>query len=105
MTPRTLSTVYEMGVVVRSGDTGTSSLVFLAGRPRPGGVRSALPLHHFVDPDRGERRRASFGNGIVAIDPQLFTDGDRPLAVLGEVDADFRQAHVHRPFHFGNGGR
>src|SRR5437870_2552183 len=61
---------------------------------------STLPPHHFVDPDRGEWRCASFGTRIVAINPQLFTDRERSLAVFGEVDADCRKAAVHRPLHF-----
>src|SRR5262249_60795145 len=64
-----------------------------------GGACSTLPLYHFVDPDRGKWRRASFGARIVAIDPERLSDGDGPLAELGEVDADFRKGAVHRPLH------
>src|SRR5262245_12513380 len=67
-------------------------------------VHSPLPLHHVVDPDRSEGGRAALRHGIVAKDAQLLADRDRPLAELGVVDADFRQAHVHRPLHFGNSG-
>src|ERR1041384_3242435 len=64
---------------------------------------SALPAHHGIDPDRGERRGATLRTGIVAIDSQLFSNGDGPLAVFGEVDSNFSQSAIHRPLHFGSG--
>ena len=68
--------------------------------PRSGGVRSALPAHHCVNPDRGEGGRAILRHGIVPIDSQLLAYGDGPLAVFGEVDSDCRKSIVHRPLHF-----
>src|SRR4051812_42516695 len=65
--------------------------------------RCSLPPHHFVDPDRGEWGCASFGTRIVPVYSQLLTDRDGPLAMVGMVDADFRETGVHRPLHFGGG--
>src|SRR5262249_5713409 len=67
-------------------------------------VGSLLPTYHFVDPDRGEGRRATLRYGIVPVDSQLLANGDGPLAVFGVMDADFRQAGVHRPLRLGSGG-
>jgi hypothetical protein len=46
-------------------------------------MESPLPFHQFVDPDRGKRRGASLGGGVVTIDSQLLSNGERPLAMLG----------------------
>src|SRR5262245_17684292 len=67
----------------------STNMVFLLGFER--WTCSALPLYHFIDPDRSERRRAAFGTRVVAIDPERLADRDGPLAEFGEVDADFRK--------------
>ncbi len=38
-------------------------------------VATGLPAHHFVDPNRGEGRGAPLRDRVVAINPQLLSDG------------------------------
>jgi hypothetical protein len=52
--------------------------------PQSGGVCSALPAHHEVDPDRGEGGRAALRNGIVPIDSQLLANAIARLRSLGK---------------------
>src|SRR5687768_3173421 len=56
-----------------------------------------LAGHHFVDPDRGKRRRAALRARVVSVDPQPLADVEGALPVLGGSDADGGQAEVHRP--------
>src|SRR5689334_21473502 len=58
---------------------------------------STLSPHHLVNPDRRKGRRAAFGNRIVAIEPNFFSDRDSPLAMLGKVNTDSRKTEIHRP--------
>src|SRR5689334_21781314 len=58
---------------------------------------STLSPHHLVNPDRRKRRRAAFGNRIVAIETDFFSDRDSPLAMLGKVNSDSRKTEIHCP--------
>lgn len=59
----------------------------------------ALSLDHRLDPDRHVRGNATFGDWPVAIETDLFADGDRALAELGAVNANRSQRVVHGPLH------